>query len=275
MAELNAGQITDAPSIDVDPEYRELALSLFRKSPLKQRKLKQVSRLLGDVSNKCCLDIGSDNGVISMLLREKGGQWHSCDLIEETVAAIRSLVGENVTKTDGRTLAYPDNFFDVVVIVDLLEHIESDAEFVVDVKRVLKSGGMLIANVPNPKEGLWRKCKDLLGQTDAAHGHVRPGYSESELESLFGENFVIESTERYGRIFSDLFDTALTFALDVLKGGRGKKGTVVTGKDLKKMKKSFAIYGLLFPFISLFVMLDEVFSFLRANMLIARARVVK
>ena len=39
-----------------------------------------------------CLDLGSDNGVVSLLLRERGGSWASGDLTEEAVASIRSLV---------------------------------------------------------------------------------------------------------------------------------------------------------------------------------------
>ena len=45
------------------------ALRLFRKSVLKQRKLREIHGLLGPTEGLRCLDLGSDNGVVSLLLR--------------------------------------------------------------------------------------------------------------------------------------------------------------------------------------------------------------
>jgi len=252
-------------------EAREWPIKLFKKSPLKQKKLEMITSLIGDVDGKICLDIGSDNGVISFFLRERGGEWYSADLIAETVDSIRALVGERVHQIDGRTTPYNDNQFDVVIIVDFLEHIESDSEFIEELYRVLKPGGTLVVNVPNPRQGVMRWLKSRLGQTDEAHGHVRPGYSTDALRELLGHKFTIQSSASYSRLFSDLVDTGITFALDLLKkGGRSKKGTVVTGDDLGRLKKSFTLYSILYPFVSLFVRLDSLFPFLHGNMLIAR-----
>ncbi len=74
----------------------ELALALFRKSVLKQAKYRRISALLDDPVGQRCLDIGADNGVISLLLRRRGGRWASADLDQHTVASIRELVGDDV-----------------------------------------------------------------------------------------------------------------------------------------------------------------------------------
>lgn len=258
-----------------DQEQEPWPIRLFEKSPLKQEKLQQILRLIGEPVARECLDVGSDNGVISYLLRERGraaGEiWHSCDLIPETVESIRSLVGERVDQIDGLSTPYSTEHFDLVVIVDLLEHIETDREFINEVYRILKPGGSLIVNVPNPKEGILRRFRSLIGQTDQAHGHLRPGYTLEEIEELLGDGFVVESSQSYSRLFSVLIDTLITAALDFLKKSRGgEKGTVVTGGDMKKMEKSFKLYSALFPLIKIFVELDRLFSFLRGNMLIVK-----
>jgi tRNA1(Val) A37 N6-methylase TrmN6 len=52
-------------------------VALFRRSVLKQRKLAEVAEMLGPTGRLRCLDLGSDNGVVSLLLRERGGSWAS------------------------------------------------------------------------------------------------------------------------------------------------------------------------------------------------------
>ncbi len=262
----------DATS-DQSKNTQSWARALFECSPLKRRKFKMLIELAStDFNNKECLDLGSDNGVISMLLRENGGRWSSADLIPETVEAIKGLVGERVFQIDGRSTPFIDRQFDLVMVVDILEHIDTDKEFALELARITKSSGTLVVNVPNPARGPIRWLRYALGQTDEKHGHVRAGYTQSELQELLGDNFKIEQVVSYGRVFSELCDTLVTGALDVLKGKRGKKGTVVTGQDLKKMKKSFKIFRLISPVLKLFVWLDELVPFLHGNMLIVRAR---
>lgn len=249
------------------------ALKLFHASPLKRRKLRKILAMIDSPEGKRSLDIGSDNGVISMLLRQKGGEWASADLIPETVESIRGLVQTEVYQIDGRSMPFADRWFDQVIIVDFLEHIETDVACARELARILKPGGTLVVNVPNPGEGLIRRLRFALGQTDAAHGHLRPGYSLSALQQLLAPEFEIERSEPYSRFFSEFVDTVITGALDLLKGAhRGQKGNVVRGEDLKKLSKSFKLFRIISPFLSFFVWLDELFPFLHGNLLIIRAR---
>ena len=74
----------------------EWAMALFRKSVLKQAKFRRILELLDDPAGKTNLDIGADNGVVSLLLRQRGGRWSSADLDPRAVASIRQLVGSDV-----------------------------------------------------------------------------------------------------------------------------------------------------------------------------------
>ena len=48
-----------------------------------QQKLRELVSMLGPTDGLRCLDLGSDNGVVSLLLRRRGGTWSSADLTEE------------------------------------------------------------------------------------------------------------------------------------------------------------------------------------------------
>jgi 2-polyprenyl-3-methyl-5-hydroxy-6-metoxy-1,4-benzoquinol methylase len=250
---------------------------LFNKSVLKQKKFKEITEALGITDGLCCLDIGSDNGVISYFLRRKGGVWKSADLDENAIRSIRELVECNVYSIDGRRTPFRDNEFDRVVIVDFLEHIETDREFIEEMFRVIKPGGAMIINVPYIKNSLLRKLRIAIGQTDEKHGHVRPGYTVTELAQLLSGRFTIVSTRTYSKFFSECIDTLISFVFALLKG-RGsisQKGLLVTGSDLQQYQRMFRAYSLIYPLLWFFGKLDLLLFWCSGYMLIVKTKVSK
>ncbi|PSO94642.1 MAG: hypothetical protein BRC48_10280 [Cyanobacteria bacterium QS_9_48_30] len=250
---------------------------LFSKSVLKQRKFKEITEFLGETNDLHCLDIGSDNGVISYLLRKRGGSWKSADLDEQTVASIRGLVKHDAFQINGRSTPFADNEFDRVAIVDFLEHIETDKAFVEELFRIIKPGGELIINVPHVKNSPLRKFRLAIGQTDEKHGHVRPGYTVDGLASLLIGKFKIITHKTYSKFFSEVIDTLMTLALDLLKRGgkESQKGRIVTGKDMKQYRKMFKVYSLLYPVVWGVSKLDKLLLSVSGYMLIVKTKVDK
>lgn len=252
-------------------------IRLFKRSPLKQRKYREIVGPLGNVDRLRCLDIGGDNGVLSYLLRQRSGVWDSADLDPHTVASIRQLVGENVYQIDGLRTPFSDNTFDRVVIIDFLEHIKTDREFVAEMHRIIRPGGELIVNVPHAKNSLLRKIQLAIGQTDEKHGHVRPGYAIGSLRDLLEDRFEIISHRTYSKFFSEVLDTVITFVFYRLKGnsGHSQKGVVITGGDLARYRKLFRLYSMIYPVVWTFVQMDRLLFWCNGYMLIVKASVKK
>jgi SAM-dependent methyltransferase len=222
------------------------SVRLFNRSLMKQQKYAAITMMLDVRGDMRCLDIGGDNGVISYLLRQRGGRWSSVDV---DVESIRELVGTEAYAIDGAELPFADATFDRVVVVDYLEHVADERRFIEELARVLKPEGVLLINVPYwERDGLLRRIQKLLGQTDEKHGHLRPGYALASLERALGDNFEIVAAHRYSGFCTEFVDTMIVFAMSLLKGeSKSQKGLVVTGQDMAKYRSAFRAYSLVYP----------------------------
>jgi SAM-dependent methyltransferase len=254
------------------------ALALFNRSVLKRAKWERIVELLQDPAGKTNLDLGADNGVISYLLRHRGGVWYSADLDPAAVASIRQLVGSNVYQLDGSTLPFADGRFDQVVIVDLLEHVTHDREFVQELARILKPGGRLVVNVPHLKpRSLLNRFRHWIGLTDEWHGHLRPGYTRLGLSQLLDPYFEVERTRTYSRTFSELVDTILNGVYQALKRTKpsavpSQKGTIVSQHDMNRHRKQFLLLRALYPLFWGMAKLDALLPLQPGYKLIVQAR---
>jgi SAM-dependent methyltransferase len=128
---------------------------------------KYVARYLPEGKGKC-LDAGSGTNIYKGLVEEKGYQWYGIDVNPKPPA-----IYGNVTE-----IPFPDNFFDVVLCVDVLEHVEKDYVAIKEMFRVLKSRGILVSHVPNANQ------THILAEFPEQTDHVRKGYTREQLEFL-------------------------------------------------------------------------------------------
>lgn len=246
------------------------ALALFRRSVLKQRKLAEIGAMLGPTGGLRCLDLGSDNGVVSLLLRRGGGRWASADLTPEAVASIRELVRDDVHLVEsGARLPFADGEFDRVVVVDMMEHVSDEAAFAAELARITRPGGRLVVNTPHLKDTALRRVRHAIGQTDERHGHVRPGYTPESLSGALRAGFVLDRHRTYSRFFSEAVDTAINWGVERLGKKSSAKGMIVTGSDLRRHRNAFRAYSAVYPFVWAVSRLDILVPWASGYMMVA------
>lgn len=110
------------------------------------------------------LDVGCGTGGLMRELRQFGDV-SGVDVSPRAVAYCKERGLENVSLGDAANLPYPDGSFDIVVILDVLEHLKNDGVGIREIKRVLTHGGMAIITVP--------AFIFLWGVTDVVSHHYR------------------------------------------------------------------------------------------------------
>ena len=124
------------------------------------------------------LNIGCGTGGTIATL-EKYGQLTNVDTSKEAIRHLKKRGIKNVTQVEGLVLPYKNNSFDIVIALDVLEHIENDSKALKEWYRVLKPEGKLLITVP-AYQWLWSEHDESL------HHYRR--YTASGLHNLVNQN---------------------------------------------------------------------------------------
>jgi SAM-dependent methyltransferase len=129
-----------------------------------------------DASRPVALDIGCGTGAMLEELETQGFETVGCDSHPASLQACHSLSLEVLSGTLPDDLPFDRESFDVVILSDVLEHVEQDAASVASVTSLLKPGGILICTVP-AHPWMWTSRDEL-------HHHKRR-YRRREFRRLF------------------------------------------------------------------------------------------
>ncbi|OGL45278.1 MAG: hypothetical protein A2161_01505 [Candidatus Schekmanbacteria bacterium RBG_13_48_7] len=244
-------------------------IQLFRKSLKKKQKLNLLDQYVNTEDSKCCLDLGCATGVISYFLRKKCGKWFHTDLELNNLTATRNLIDNNsIFQIDPIHMPLRDNSFDLVVTLDLIEHLEKDIACLHEVHRILKDGAMLIISVPAMGPFyIVNHIKRWLGMTPDVYGHVREGYTQRKiLWMLDSEKFKVVETKTYAKFVTELIEMCINVFYAKFRAKKqtsGYKGSITpsSGEDVKKQQKLLFLYRFIYPITWLMTQLDRFLIF--------------
>ena len=122
------------------------------------------------------LDFGCGSGLFVNELAEHGYQAYGLDISEEAVKFGILQGRKNLGVIDAHKIDFPDNTFDAVFGMAVLEHLEDESWALQEMQRVLKPGGVVILMVP--------AYMFLWGIQDEAAHHYRRYTKRSLLKEL-------------------------------------------------------------------------------------------
>lgn len=98
---------------------------------------------------KKLLDIGSNHGHFTELMKEYGYDAYGIDPYKPNILKCQREGKAKYIVGSGEKLPFPDNYFDLIVMFDTLEHIISRDACLKEINRVLKDAGEAIISIPN------------------------------------------------------------------------------------------------------------------------------
>lgn len=248
-------------------------LRMFRRTLKKQQKLQALLEMLGPVDGKRCLLLtcGDNNGALNWHFRAHGGNWSWADMEMNSVLQIAALTGDQVAhvEKEGGSIPFPGEHFDIVVTIDVHEHLHDTETVNRELARVIKPSGRVIVTTPggDPRK-LANRLKDWLGMRAQDYGHVVDGYSASELaQQLRLIGLEPNGRSSYSRFFTEMVELMINLVYVKLLS-KGSEAEVEEGQiapqneeQLASVGKSYKIYSLAYPVFWLISQLDRLLAF--------------
>lgn len=129
------------------------------------------------------LNVGAGTDIEGLRILNKYGDVYVLDINKEALSLIDANLCAKKILADARSLPFKHDFFDVVLSLDVFEHIKEDAKVAMEVHRVLKKGGFLIWTVP--------AFQMLFTNWDVALHHKRR-YSKKMVRKLLSQFNIVK-----------------------------------------------------------------------------------
>lgn len=145
---------------------------------------------------KTCLDAGCGYGFVSFQLAKHGLNITALDSDHKRLSVAKKLnqillPSVNFLKGSIYQLPFKDESFDLVVCLEVLEHLKNDKKALQEISRVTKNGGYTVISFPQYQQNI-KDFKKL--------GHIRPGYHLSDLQEQASKlGLQLDSLYPYGR----------------------------------------------------------------------------
>jgi len=178
----------------VDEEY------LHEEKGRRLANIKVLEKIGRYKKNGKLLEIGCANGFFLDEARRRG--WEVCGIEISRWAAdyAKNKLGLNIIRKDIAAAEFPDRYFDVIVMLDVIEHLPDPKYVLLEIRRILKDDGILYISTPNIASLISRMLKAKWWGINRYHLYY---FSKNTLEKMIdASGFKIKKYYPHTRIFS-------------------------------------------------------------------------
>ena len=247
---------------------RPWALEVFDHSLKKRLKMDLILDLAGDLEGRRGLLVtcGDNPGALNWHLRAAGGEWTWAEMEDDRIVGMEELLGDEVHRADPERLPFPDSSFDLVVTIDVHEHLSSVDPLNREIRRVLRPDGVAVVTVPSGDPSLpLARLKRRIGMTPRVYGHTVQGYTVAELQDMLQRvDLAPEASGAYSRFFTEAIELALNLAyVRVLgrspDGGAPAEGEIAPSSEekLEEVGLAWRLYRGVYPILRAISWLDR------------------
>lgn len=157
------------------------------------------------------LDIGCHRGEFLAQMRQLGWEVWGCEWAESCCAYARKTLGlEHIFEGDFLTHHLPSNFFDVVTLWHVLEHLFDPRKALEEVHRLLRPDGFLLIECPNFNSLTRRLFREKWHQFEAPR-HLYH-FNQKTLSAVVDRaGFLVSRKRGDTNLFGDLVDLRVSF----------------------------------------------------------------
>lgn len=162
-------------------------------NPIHQRLL-QAYYLAGPYVSGDLLEVGCGEGRGIPVLQDQCEHYTGLDKIEEVIEKLRASYPAHtfLQSTIPPITGLEDNRFDTIVSFQVIEHIRNDREFLKELYRLLRPGGVALVTTPNIRKTLtrnpWHEREYTADQLKALAGEV---FDEVIMKGITGNDKVM------------------------------------------------------------------------------------
>jgi 2-polyprenyl-3-methyl-5-hydroxy-6-metoxy-1,4-benzoquinol methylase len=207
--------------INYSGSYAEKIRGDFRLGTSNDSYAREVLKQIESLSERGrILDIGCGAGFFLNYARNAGWQTYGVELTIENARYASEHLGLNVKNVSIEDSKFPDNFFDVVTMWDVIEHLNNPRETIAHLFNIIKDNGLLCVETPNT-ESIYRALLGKYWIAFADSTHIRffnktnlkvllekSGFKVVKIQSTNVRFFSLEGLRRM-RLYRYYYDLAL------------------------------------------------------------------
>lgn len=114
-------------------------------------RIKRIEREVPGNKGRRILDIGCGGGRMLWEMKKRGWDVFGTELSEYSCKLAKEEFNLEVKEGKVKTCDFPENYFDVITMWHVFEHVKGPCETLNEIYRLLKRDGILIIDVPNLK----------------------------------------------------------------------------------------------------------------------------